>query len=129
MKMKTKMYLASLAVVAAGFTAGPASAEHWDVLASEMTGQCTLPEYMKIVSDFNVWGTEHGYSTKIAMPLQQENMTTFFWVGTTVDAATFGAAWDAWRDAQSDPDSTPAKLQARFDKCSTTLSRSGYDVY
>ena len=106
-----------------------ASAEHWDVIAIEMTGKCSFSKFMDIVGDFNEWGKEYGYSTKIAAPLQTEDLTTFFWVGSSANAATFGAAWDAWRDAQPDKNSTPAQLQKRFDECSVNQRRNSYDVY
>ena len=106
-----------------------ASAEHWDVISMEMTGKCSMSKFMDIVSDFNAWGADYGYSAKIAAPLQSDNLGTYFWVGSSQNAAAFGAAWDAWRDAQSDEKSTPAKLQARFEECSKNIQRNGYDVY
>jgi hypothetical protein len=45
------------------------------------------------------------------------------------DAETFGAAWDDWRDALSNTDSTPAMLHARMSECETSLNRSGFDTY
>ncbi len=106
-----------------------ASAEHWDVIAIEMTGKCSWAKYMQIVEDFNVWGAEHGYSAQVAAPLQSDNLTTYFWIGTSADAAAFGAAWDAWRNALPDERSTPAKLWVRFQECSTNMQRRSYDVY
>ena len=106
-----------------------ASAEHWDVIAIEMTGKCSFSKFMEVVADFNEWGAEYGYQARIAAPLQQEDLKTHFWVGESANAAAFGAAWDAWRDAQSDANSTPAKLQKRFDECSVNKQRRGYDVY
>ena len=44
-------------------------------------------------------------------------------------AASFGKAWDTWRDAMSDPDSVAAKLQARLTQCDVNLARRGYDLY
>lgn len=106
-----------------------ALAEHMDVIEIEMTGKCSQAQYMKIVGDFNKWGEAYGYQTKIAMPLQSNNVTSTFWLGSTADAATFGKAWDAWRNAQSDANSEPSKLTARLRECSKTLSRRSYDVY
>lgn len=107
----------------------PAYAEHMDVIGMEMTGKCTMTEFMQIVSDFNVWGKEYGYNAKIATPLQSNNLTTYYWIGASANAAAFGATWDAWRDAQADAKSTPAKLQARFNKCSIDKERRSYDVF
>ena len=106
-----------------------AVAEHMDVIQFKMNEGCTFETYMEIVADFNEWGEDYGYRAKIAVPLQNEDLTSMYWVGSSEDAAAFGAAWDSWRDAQSDPDSMPAKLMARFAACTTNLGRWGYDVY
>ena len=106
-----------------------AVAEHMDVIQFKMNEGCTFESYMEIVADFNEWGQAYDYQTKIAVPLQNQDLNSMFWLGTSADAATFGKAWDAWRDAQSDPTSVPAKLMARFAACTTNLARWGYDVY
>lgn len=118
-----------LCAAACALAPGLASAEHWDVIAFEMTGECTFDEYMEIVADFNEWGAEYGYNAKVAAPLQSDDLTTYFWIGSSANAAAFGAAWDAWRDDLSDSNSTPSKLWARFQKCETNKQRTGYDVY
>ena len=106
-----------------------AIAEHMDVIEFQLKEDCSFSEYMEIVVDFNKWGKEYGYQTKIAYPLQSNNLVSMYWLGTSANAAAFGKAWDAWRDAQSDMDSVPAKLQARFSACEDNLGRRGYDVY
>ncbi|MGA9574486.1 MAG: hypothetical protein WBS20_11125 [Lysobacterales bacterium] len=107
-----------------------ASAEYMDVIELKLTDQCSFSEYMVIVNDFNTqWADAHGYHARVAMPLQSHNLESMYWMGTAKNAAAFGAAWDTWRDAQSDPDSVPAKLMARLRNCSENLSRSGYDIY
>ena len=107
-----------------------ASAEYMDVIKFKLTGECTFSEYLEIVNDFNSqWGESNGYSSRVAMPLQNEDLVLMYWIGTTKNAAAFGAAWDTWRDAQGDPNSVPAKLIARFRVCSENLSRRGYDIY
>jgi hypothetical protein len=106
-----------------------ASAEYLDLITFEMTDECSLPEYLGIVSEFNEWGSEYGYQTRIAVPLQSKNLSTYHWLGTTADAATFGKAWDAWRNAQSDPESMPAQLMKRFETCTTRTGRWGFDVF
>lgn len=120
-----------LAAIAAATLLAPisASAEHLDVIAMEMTGACPFGEVLTILKDFNVWGEAYGYAAKIAAPLQAEDLTTYYWLGTSANAAKFGAAWDAWRDGLADPKSTPAKLQARFEKCTKNKRRTGFDVY
>lgn len=106
-----------------------ALAEHMDVIEFKMRDGCSFGEYMEIVADFNEWGKDYGYQTKIAYPLQSNNLTSMYWLGTSANAAAFGKAWDAWRDAQGDADSVAAKLQARFSACTENLGRRGYDVY
>jgi hypothetical protein len=100
-----------------------------DVIEFELLEGCSFSKYMEIVGDFNQWGESYGYKAEIAMPLQNENLTSMYWLGTSANAASFGKAWDAWRDALGDSDSEPAKLWMRFQQCSTNLTRHGYDVY
>jgi hypothetical protein len=105
------------------------NAEHMDVIQFKLHDDCSFEKYMAIVADFNEWGKAFGYKTKIAYPLQNDDLTHMYWLGTSANAAAFGKAWDAWRDAQVDASSVPAKLQARFDVCETNVSRTGYDIY
>lgn len=107
-----------------------ASAEYMDVIEVKLLEGCSFDQYMEIVNDFNDdWGKANEYTSSVAVPLQKENLESMYWLGTTKDAATFGKAWDTWRDALSDPESTPAKLWARFQTCSVNLGRWGYDMY
>ena len=107
-----------------------ASAEYMDVIEVKLLDGCSFETYMQITNDFNNdWGKANNYTSKVAMPLQSDNLVSLYWIGTTKDAATFGKAWDTWRDALSDPDSEPAKLWARFQACSVNVGRWGYDVY
>lgn len=117
------------AAVLLSFAPTPAHAEHWDVIGQKLKNGCTMGQYMAIVKDFNAWGKSYGYSTTIITPIQDADQATFWWIGKTPNAAKFGAAWDAWRDAQADASSAPAKLQARFDACADNTSRSGYDAW
>lgn len=126
MKIKT---ISKIAVAASLFLSVTASADHMDVIEMEFINGCNVAKLMPIVADFNDWGKAYGYSAEIASPLQSGNLTSFFWLGTSKDAASFGAAWDAWRDAQADSKSVPAKLQARFDDCTKNLARRSYDVF
>lgn len=105
------------------------SAEHMDVIQFKLHNDCSFEKYMVIVADFNEWGKAYGYNAKIAYPLQNDDLTHMYWLGSSANAATFGKAWDAWRDAQSDANSVPAKLQARFATCSSNTTRNGYDIY
>lgn len=107
-----------------------ASADHLDVIEIKLMDGCTPEKWVAIVHDFNTqWGKDHGYRAEALVPLQSQDLVSVYWVGRSANAAAFGAAWDAWRDALPDAKTTAAKLQARFDKCSTNVSRSSYDVY
>jgi hypothetical protein len=106
------------------------SAEYMDVIKFKLTDNCTFSKYMGIVNDFNTqWGGANGYSARVAMPLQNDDLESMYWLGTAKNAAAFGAAWDSWRDALGDPESVPSKLWTRFQVCSDNLSRYGYDIY
>jgi len=107
-----------------------ASAEYMDVIKFKLTDDCSFSEYVAIAHDFNTqWGESNGYTSRVAMPLQHEDLESMYWIGATKDAAACGAAWDTWRDALADPDSVPAKLWTRFLACSVNLERHGYDIY
>lgn len=108
----------------------PVFADYLDVIQFELNEGCSFSEYMEIVNDFNEqWGKKHDYQSEVAVPLQSDNLVSMYWVGRTKDAATFGKAWDAWRDELEDPDSLASRLWARFEACETNMSRRGYDVY
>ena len=100
-----------------------------DVIQADLVNGCTAAEYAEIAADFNEqWGKDHGYKAEILVALQSQDLASVFWIGRTANAAAFGAAWDAWRDALPNANSTAAKLQARFDQCVANTSRRSYDV-
>ena len=106
-----------------------ASAEHIDVIKFKLNDGCSFGKYMEIVNDFNEWGESNGYNARIAVPLQNDDLESWYWIGTSANAAAFGKTWDTWRDALGDADSTEAKLWARFQECEVNLERTGYDLY
>jgi len=106
-----------------------AMADHLDVIEVKLKPNCTFSSYLGVLKDFNVWGAANGYKAEVLMPVQRATLDTIFWVGRSANAAAFGKAWDAWRDALAKADSVPAKLNARFAACSTNVSRSGFDSY
>jgi hypothetical protein len=106
-----------------------ASADSLDVIEFKLKEGCDFSTYMAIVKDFNAWGKAHGYQAEILMPLHRANLETMYWVGRAASAEAFGHGWDTWRDAQSDPNSVPAKLWARLAACSLNLNRAAYDTY
>lgn len=106
------------------------SAEYLDVIQVELKEGCDFNRYVAIKNDFNeTFGSRNGYHAEVLMPLQSEHLATLFWVGRAANAAAFGKAWDAWRDGLADKKSVSAKLWSRFQKCSTNISRQGYDIY
>ena len=111
------------------FVPATLSASYLDVIKFELNEGCSFAEFMAITADFNRWGADNGYHARVAMPLQDTDLNSFYWLGEAENAAAFGKAWDTWRDGLADPDSTPAKLWDRFQACSTNMSRWGYDVY
>lgn len=106
-------------------------ADHLDVIQMRLVEGCSISEYVAIMKDFNEqWADDYGYEAELAVPLQSQDLVSIFWVGRSANAEAFGKAWDAWRDAQSDPDSLAAKLQARFNECGEfNEARRSYDTY
>lgn len=54
------------------------------------------------------------------MPTFGDDLQTHYWLGRSADGTTFGKAYDAWVAAQSDANSVPARLMARFEACEAT---------
>jgi len=95
-----------------------ALADHMDVLQLQLDEGCSVAQYAAIMKDFNEqWGKDYGYEAELAVPLQSNDLASVFWVGRSANAEAFGKAWDAWRDAQSEPTSLAAKLEARLEAC------------
>ena len=102
-------------------------ADYLDVIAGKLNPGCTMDKYLQIVQDFrDQWANERGYKVEILIPMQSRDLGTFFWVGRISSAEAFGKGLDAWVSAQSDPNSGPAKMMARFRECTTNESRAGY---
>jgi len=102
-------------------------ADYLDIIAWKLNAGCTMDKYLQIVQDFRVqWADARGYKVEILVPAQSRDLGTFFWVGRSPNVEAFGKGLDAWTTAQSDPNSGPAKLMARFRECSTSESRAGF---
>jgi hypothetical protein len=122
-----KMLLLTIAALLAPLCA---SADHLDVIQFKLKEGCTMDGYVAIKNDFNAqWGKSHGYLAEIASPVASNDLTSQYWIGRTASAEAFGKAWDVWRSELSDPKSVAAKLNERFQKCSTEESRRSYDIY
>lgn len=119
-----------LLLIAALMLPGPAMADTLDVITSKLKDGCTFGTYLGITRDFNAsWGKANGYTAQVMLPVHSQDSGMIIWVGNTASAQAFGKAWDTWRNALANPNSTEAKLQARFDACSTQISRASYDSY
>jgi len=105
-----------------------ASAGHMDVLEMKLNDDCSMPKLMMIMKDFNKWGKGHGYQAEIAVPTQSNNLTSVFWIGRSKSTTAFGAAFDSWMGDLSNSGSAPAKLSARLEGCTTSVSRRGYTL-
>ena len=121
--------LVSAAVCAVAFVASVSSAaasEHLDIIENKFVNGCSYSKFKPVVDDFNKWAADYGYNARIALPIQSRSSDSFFWIGTSKDAATFGTASDAWIAALGDDKSVPSKLADRFGDCVENVSRSGY---
>ena len=105
-----------------------ASADYMDVIEFKLKEGCSMAKYMEIVKDFNVVAAENGYKAEILSPLQHSNLESKIWVGRTKNAESFGKAWDAYRSAQTDANSSRGKLGVRFAACSTLVARRSYET-
>lgn len=109
-----------LVLIAALLLPAPAMANSLDVISSKLKEGCTFSTYLGITKDFNeTWGKTHGYNAQLMLPVHSSDSSLVTWVGTTASAEAFGKAWDIWRTALANPNTTEAKLQARFDACTT----------
>lgn len=105
-----------------------ASADYMDVIEFKLKDGCNMAKYMEIVKEFNVVAAENGYKAEILSPLQHNNLESRVWVGRTKNAESFGKAWDVYRSAQADANSSRGKLGARFAACSTLVARRSYET-
>ena len=93
-------------------------ADHIDVIPAILKDGCSIADYVAIVADFNKdWGSNYGYQVEVLVPMQGNDMDTLYWLGRSENAATFGAAFDAWEANVGNPDSTEGKLIARLIEC------------
>jgi hypothetical protein len=107
-----------------------ASADYVDVIEFKLNQGCQLETQLQVARDFNnEWGARYGYKAEILAPLETHRLSSFYWVGRTKDAATFGKAWDTWRSESRDPNSVAGRLLSRYTACATGVARRGYEIY
>lgn len=104
-----------------------AQAEYVDVITNKMSDDCTMEQYLASVEEFRGVMTSQGYTytVEILAPVTSPDLTNVFWVGRTKDLATFGAEYTKWLTALENAGSPEAKVNAKLNKCSTNVSRSG----
>ena len=122
--MKRTMFAVTLLLLAVS-----ARAEYKDVIGFTITNDCSFAEYMKVVADFNKWAKPRGYQAQVFVPHNSDDLQTHYWVGTSADAASFGAAHDEWLKGVMEGDSEPAALAKRFGKCAKNESRQGFYAF
>ena len=111
-----------LLLIAALLLPGPVMANTIDVITSKLKDGCSFETYLGITREFNAsWGKANGYTAQVMLPVHSSDSRMIVWVGNTASAQAFGKAWDVWRNAMANPNSVEAKLQARFDACSTQI--------
>ena len=125
---KIKMLIVTLTILIS--TPFYTFADHLDVIQFELKKDCGFNQYLAIVKDFNnMWAKDYDYNAEILMPVQSNDLKSIFWVGRSSDAVEFGKAWEAWVSDLGKSGSVAAKLNERFGKCGTNMSRRSYGAY
>ena len=105
-------------------------ADHLDVIQMEFNQGCNFIQLLAMKKDFNSkWAKDYDYKVELLMPVQSNDLKSIFWVGRSSDAVAFGKAWEAWVSDLGKSGSVAAKLSARLEKCSTSMSRRSYGAY
>lgn len=106
-------------------------AGHLDVIKFTLKEDCSLDSFLAIKEDFNNnWGKDHGYHAELAVPIQDEDVYSLYWLGRSADTAAFGAAYDAWEEQIKDPNSVAGQLNARLLECNGPWGgRYGYKIH
>ena len=123
------MYWGTISAVVAVVLLGlplRASADFVDVIQSKLTDDCSLEQYLASINDFNAYYKDKGCQVEILLPLHSDQQGTLYWVGRCTNAETFGRAVDHWNAEVAKDGSTVSKLSARFEKCTTSISRASY---
>lgn len=104
-----------------------AQADYVDVITNKLSADCTMEKYLANVEEFRGVMTSQGYTytVEILAPVTSADLSNVFWVGRTKDLATFGAEYTKWLTALEQAGSPEAKVNAKLNKCSTNVSRSG----
>ena len=105
-------------------------ADHLDVIQMELNKGCDFNQFMAIKTDFNSnWAKDYDYKVELLIAVQSNDLKSIFWVGRSSDAVAFGKGWEAWVSDLGKSGSVAAKLNARFEKCVTNMSRRSFVAF
>jgi hypothetical protein len=105
-------------------------ADHLDVIQMELNKGCNFNQFLAIKKDFNSkWAKDYDYKVELLMPVQSNDLKSIYWVGRSSDAVAFGKGWEAWVSDLGKSGSVAANLNARLEKCATSMSRRSYGAY
>ena len=104
-----------------------ASADYLDVIVNKLNDGCSLDEYNKVVEEFRgvMTSEKYSYTVEIAVPFTGPELDVVYWIGRTKDIATFGVENGRWDQALANAKSSEAKVNAKLEKCSINVRRSG----
>jgi hypothetical protein len=104
-----------------------ASADYLDVIATKLKDNCSLAEYNKVIEEFRgvMTSEKYSYSVEIAVPFTGPELDVVYWIGRTKDIATFGVENGRWDQALANAKSPEAKVNAKLEKCSVNVRRTG----
>jgi hypothetical protein len=104
-----------------------ASADYLDVIATKLKDNCSLAEYNKVIEEFRgvMTSEKYSYSVEIAVPFTGPELDLVYWIGRTKDIATFGVENGRWDQALANAKSPEAKVNAKLEKCSVNVRRTG----
>jgi hypothetical protein len=109
------------------FAPAVASADYLDVIATKLKDGCSLADYNNVVEEFRgvMTSEKYSYSVEIAVPFTGPELDVVYWIGRTKDIATFGMENGRWDQALRNAKSPEAKINAKLEKCSINLRRTG----
>ena len=104
-----------------------ASADYLDVIATKLKEDCSLAEYNKVIEEFRgvMTSEKYSYTVEIAVPFTGPELDLVYWIGRTKDIATFGVENGRWDQALANAKSPEAKVNAKLEKCSVNVRRTG----
>ena len=62
-------------------------------------------------------------------PVKRNDLKAIYWVGRSEEEVAIGKGWEAWVSDLGKSGSVAANLNARLEKCATSMSRGSYGAY